>query len=403
MRYLLLIVVFLIGRVLEASPTKLTQEVSLPIVIDGKAVGSMKLPLGAEVEVISNDGTNAVIQRGGASYTIAANNLPNMSPVVAIHLPEAKAVDHTSATPAPIQTLRSVVASATPAPAPTFQRKDISSASVGKESRQTVKTYNVTWELNPAKGRKMNGKYYIPLPSRNLPYQDASYEITNCAIKEIVDSDLNTILFFIPYNSSSLKIICSVAVKDCDYKSALSFYTGGSNYPSDIQPYLGATDRINPNSSAVINIARNLKASDNIQTINNTLVWIKKNITYKREGFTSVDEILHRRYAECGGHSALFSALCRANKIPAREVWGVVEADTSFTPAGHLKGHLWSEVYLVGLGWVPVEPQILGSLGKLPRTYIRMYSYEPFMHITGNYNEAYNIFIMDGDKPEFSN
>jgi transglutaminase-like putative cysteine protease len=249
----------------------------------------------------------------------------------------------------------------------------------------------------------MNGKYYIPLPSRNLPYQDASYEITNCAIKEIVDSDMNSILYCIPNNSSSLKIISSVKVKNCDYRSELSSYRGGSDYPPDIKPFLGSTDRINPNSSAVITIARQLKTSDNIETINNTLYWIKKNITYKREGFSSVDEVLHRRYAECGGHSALFSALCRANNIPAREVWGVVEADISFTPVGHLKGHLWSEVYLNGVGWIPVEPQILGSLGKLPRSYIRMYSYEPFMHITGNYNEAYNIYIMDGDKPLFTN
>jgi len=402
MNRILLILAALCGTA-QATPSKLIQAVDLPLVTDGKQVGSMKLPAGIDVEVISNDGTNAVIQRGGASYTIAANNLPNMSPVVAIHLPEPKAVDHASATPAPIQTLRSVVASATPAPAPTFQRKDISSASVRKGSGQTVKIYKVTWDLTPCKGRKMNGKYYIPLPSRNLPYQDASYEITNCAINEIVDTDMNSILYCIPNNSSSLKIISSVKVKNCDYRSELSSYRGGSDYPSDIKPFLSSTDRINPNSSAVITIARQLKTSDNIETINNTLEWIKKNITYKREGFSSVDEVLHRRYAECGGHSALFSALCRANNIPAREVWGVVEADISFTPVGHLKGHLWSEVYLIGVGWIPVEPQILGSLGKLPRSYIRMYSYEPFMHITGNYNEAYNICIMDGDKPLFTN
>jgi hypothetical protein len=164
MNRILLILVALSGTV-QATPSKLIQPVDLPLVIDGKQVGSMKLPAGAEVEVISNDGTNAVIQRGGASYTIAANNLPNMSPVVAIHFPEPKAVDRTNATPAPIQTLRSVVSSATPAPDPTFQRKDISSASVGKGSGQTVKTYKVTSDLTPCKGRKMNGKYYIPLPS----------------------------------------------------------------------------------------------------------------------------------------------------------------------------------------------------------------------------------------------
>ena len=69
----------LICGVLHASPQKLIQAVDLPIVIEGKTVGSMKLPAGSEVVVVSNDGTNAVIQRGWATYTIAASNLPALT------------------------------------------------------------------------------------------------------------------------------------------------------------------------------------------------------------------------------------------------------------------------------------------------------------------------------------
>jgi hypothetical protein len=64
---------------LQASPQKLVQEMNLPLVFEGKTVGSMKLPAGSEVEVVSNDGTNAVIKRGDSVYTIPPSSLPAAS------------------------------------------------------------------------------------------------------------------------------------------------------------------------------------------------------------------------------------------------------------------------------------------------------------------------------------
>ena len=395
MKFLLFSLSTLICTGLQASTAKLTQSVDLPLVVDGKTVGSMKLPAGSDVEVVSVSGTNAVIRRGDSTFTIPAISIGR--------LPEITSAAPTTSIPSTAPVKEIAVVQSTPTPARLLKTNDPLLSQVNGRTNRFEKIYKVTWNLNPSRGRKMNGKYYIPLPSRNLPYQDVQYEITNCLIKEVVDSQMNTILFCIPNNSSSLKITSTITVKNNNYKSDLSTYKDSFDYPSEVLPYLNSTDRINPNSPAVLDVARQVKGNNNIETVNNMLSWIKKNITYKREGFTSVDEILHRRFAECGGHAALFSALCRANKIPAREVWGVVEADTSYTPAGHLKGHLWSEIYLSGIGWIPVEPQILGSIGTLPRSYIRMYSYEPNMHISGNYNEAYNMVIMGGDRPEFSN
>ena len=36
--------------VVQASPVKLTQSVDLPLVVEGKTVGAMKLPAGSEVD-----------------------------------------------------------------------------------------------------------------------------------------------------------------------------------------------------------------------------------------------------------------------------------------------------------------------------------------------------------------
>jgi len=75
------VLLFVVCGALRASPSKLIQAVDLPIVIEGKTVGSMKLPAGSEVELVSNDGTNAVIRRGDNIYTISSAALG--APIVA--------------------------------------------------------------------------------------------------------------------------------------------------------------------------------------------------------------------------------------------------------------------------------------------------------------------------------
>ena len=102
MKRVILILPLIVSAVLDASTTTLTQTVDLPLVIQGKTVGSMKLPLGAEVELVSNDGTNAVIRRGDSTYTIAASNLPSPSE------------SHPS--PSPTATPQVAVAASTPTP-----------------------------------------------------------------------------------------------------------------------------------------------------------------------------------------------------------------------------------------------------------------------------------------------
>lgn len=83
MKFLPVIIAFLLCTGLRASTTKLSQAVDLPIVIEGKTVGSMKLPQGSEVDVVSNDGTNAVIRRGDSTYTIASSSLGTTTTVAA--------------------------------------------------------------------------------------------------------------------------------------------------------------------------------------------------------------------------------------------------------------------------------------------------------------------------------
>ena len=268
------------------------------------------------------------------------------------------------------------------------------------------RVYKITWTLNPSKGVKKQGMYFIPLPTQNLPYQDTNYEITGCNNKKIVTQTENNVLYFIPTNNKLITLKAEVTINPYSYKKQLTQYEEKTDSSKEIEIYLKPSDRINPNSPVINTLAVSLKKENKIKTIKNILLWMKNNIKYKIEDFQNADDIIKRGYGECGGWSALFTALCRASGIPAREVWGVIEDPTperKFAPSGHLKGHAWAEFYLYGQGWIPVEPQSPATLGLLPCTYIRLYHYDPYTHISGDENlrPSINMVLMGGDIPEY--
>jgi hypothetical protein len=93
----------------------------------------------------------------------------------------------------------------------------------------------------------------------------------------------------------------------------------------------------------------------------NIFNWVYSNMHYKfppeKRG---VLEAISKLEGDCGQYSALFITLCRCVGIPARQQSG-------FTISGGKFGyHVWSEVYLPGLGWIPMDTTIPDGLGKLP-------------------------------------
>lgn len=67
---------------------------------------------------------------------------------------------------------------------------------------------------------------------------------------------------------------------------------------------------------------------------------------------------IEKRVGDCTEYAALFTALCRANKIPAR-----LEAGYAFDGKAWER-HAWSEVWIRGQ-WIPVDPTWHGSMGLL--------------------------------------
>jgi len=91
--------------------------------------------------------------------------------------------------------------------------------------------------------------------------------------------------------------------------------------------------------------------------------WVRENIEYKGPVGTRYGtmQVLDQRYGRCWDSSDVFVTLARASGIPARQVGGWLVAASA--------GHVWSQVYLDGKGWVGVDctsDRVGTSSGYLP-------------------------------------
>ena len=83
--------------------------------------------------------------------------------------------------------------------------------------------------------------------------------------------------------------------------------------------------------------------------------WVAENIAGALPGGISAINSLRTGEAECGGHSRLLAALCRASGIPARLAVGCMYTNYH---SGGFGQHAWTEVYMGDAGWIPVDATI---------------------------------------------
>lgn len=83
--------------------------------------------------------------------------------------------------------------------------------------------------------------------------------------------------------------------------------------------------------------------------------WVSENIAGALPGGVSAINTLKTREAECGGHSRLLAAFCRASGIPARLAMGCMYLNYN---KGAFGQHAWTEVFMGEAGWIPVDATI---------------------------------------------
>jgi hypothetical protein len=270
------------------------------------------------------------------------------------------------------------------------------------------KTYTITWKLDPSdpKHRKFIRDHLpIALPKDGLPYQSAKVEVKGARSARVLKGESNDVVNVVPDGDKPFQVINKVTLTPTSYKAKLAKAAekkGHGVVPAAVRSYLGSAEAIDPNSSALKKVAAEVKSTNSVETVRNILAWLKKNVKYKEESsditkldFKSVDEIVERGHAECRGYTLLFAALCRAAGIPARPVWGVLFVDKSY------KSHNWDEVYIGGVGWVPVDPQAAETFGWLPINRVRMFMDLRKSETSEENLPLLNLLFMNGEKLQF--
>jgi len=120
--------------------------------------------------------------------------------------------------------------------------------------------------------------------------------------------------------------------------------------------YLMQSPLIESNSTEIQNLSKTLKTDNIMKTAKKIFSYVSKRISYS--GYIKRDRgalyALKHKKGDCTEFAYLFTALCRASKIPARPIAGYIcEDNCLLTPVNY---HTWAEFY-ANNKWYLVDPQ----------------------------------------------
>lgn len=121
-----------------------------------------------------------------------------------------------------------------------------------------------------------------------------------------------------------------------------------------LKAFLESTEMIESDDSILILKARELTegSTDSWDALKKLSRWVNTEIGYDLPGGISALKTYETRLGECGSHSNLLAAFCRAVGIPARVVFGCMYVPDH---GGAFGQHAWNEVYMGESGWIPIE------------------------------------------------
>jgi hypothetical protein len=135
---------------------------------------------------------------------------------------------------------------------------------------------------------------------------------------------------------------------------------GAPPYPApafddeSLRAYLEPSEFIESNDPVLIEKARHLTegSGDSWEAACRLSQWVADEIAYEIPGGATARRTYDMRAGECGSHSILLATFCRSLGIPARVVWGCMYSPNF---GGAFGQHAWTEVYMGGAGWIPVD------------------------------------------------
>ncbi len=124
----------------------------------------------------------------------------------------------------------------------------------------------------------------------------------------------------------------------------------------DLQTFLRPEKYIESDDPELCRLAQELKASTPLKTAEKIFHWVVSNVQYA--GYLRNDRgalyALRYKQGDCTEFMYLFTALCRANNIPARCIGGYICRENTMLKPGNY--HNWTEFYIDG-EWRISDPQ----------------------------------------------
>lgn len=126
------------------------------------------------------------------------------------------------------------------------------------------------------------------------------------------------------------------------------------SFNPELKLFLSPEDFIESEDTVLVQKAKELTdgARDSWEAAKRLSRWVAEEIGYDIPGGASARNTYDLKEGECGSHSRLFAAFCRAVGIPARVVWGCMYVPNY---GGSFGQHGWNEVYMGEAGWIPID------------------------------------------------
>ncbi|GEM_PF-1206368 len=120
-------------------------------------------------------------------------------------------------------------------------------------------------------------------------------------------------------------------------------------------PMVRVTDEVRAEASSIVGDAKTP-----IERALRLYLHLVRRYRYKWPPPERGSEAMRRtRQGDCGQYSFLYAAWCRALDIPCRVMVGTFATGT-------LRAHVWNEVFIEGVGWLPVDTSLYQPSVRLP-------------------------------------
>jgi hypothetical protein len=235
----------------------------------------------------------------------------------------------------------------------------------------SVRTYQLRFTLDFQQGGPGHPPVWVLIPQRDTALQSFTFTVRNALSYKTHSIGIRDYISVVQKPEEPFVVEGTLVLKPfCLGLRRLERVPRG-DCPRDLKVYLGRFQNFSwwdPKNPDVRAIAQTVKGRTSAETVQNVLDWFRKNIRFDASikddpELGQLGTILKLRYGGCHHNSGLFVTICRAAGVPACVAHGYALPldDKPFSSESPV-GHGWAEVYINGIGWVPVEPTDADSL-----------------------------------------